>query len=506
MKSSDPIEMVEEAPPRTDIRAADLPEEEQPGKVEVAPQEHDPAVVRRFLWKCDIRLIPCLGLMYLLNSLDRANLGNAKTDGLEKDLGLVGNQYNQILTYYYIPYVLCGPLFALITRLITAKYSLTGMMLVFGAFSIATAFAKNFAQLLVFRLFIGIFESGFLASVVIYMSGFWTRADIASRIGLFFASNVIASAFGGLLAYGTFQINDTRLRGWSYLFIIEGSLTVFFAIVMGLYIPQRLTSARFLTAEEKAAGVARQLSDSVAEVDSDFSWKEALIEMKNWHTYLRILISFSVAVPLASNNNFLAPMVARLGYGTAKTNLYTVAPAITAAVFLVAFCFSSDRFRERGYHLCAVLTVTIVGYVILITIDTSNLAVSYFALFLTTVGAYPVSPLFAAWCVSNLPNMNSRAFTIGVILPMGNLSGFLVSNIFINKEAPRYITALRVNLGFAILAIVLCFTYGTWMRWENRRRDRVHGRLTTLDNHGHGQEYITDGVLTAKDPRFRFMA
>ncbi|CAK7211702.1 hypothetical protein SCUCBS95973_001207 [Sporothrix curviconia] len=305
MKSTDQIQMVEEAPPR----ANEVLEEDHPGKVEVVSQDADPAIVRRFLWKCDIRLIPCLGLMYLLNSLDRANLGNAKTNGLEDDLGLVGNQYNQVLTYYYIPYVLCGPLFALITRLITAKYSLTGMMVFFGSFSIATAFAKNFAQLLVFRLFIGVFESGFLASVVIYMSGFWTRADIASRISVFFASNVIASAFGGLLAYGTFQITDRRLRGWSYLFIIEGSLTVFFAIIMGLYIPQRLTTAHFLTAEEKAAGVARQLSDSVDEVDSKFSWKEALMEMKSWHTYMRMLISLSISVPLASNNNFLAPMV-----------------------------------------------------------------------------------------------------------------------------------------------------------------------------------------------------
>ncbi|CAK7204194.1 hypothetical protein SEUCBS139899_006948 [Sporothrix eucalyptigena] len=504
MKSSTPVEMVEEAP-RPDLAVPDLPEEEQPGKVEVAPLGQDPAVIRRFLWKCDIRLIPCLGIMYLLNSLDRANLGNAKTDGLEADIGLVGNQYNQVLTYYYIPYVLCGPFFALITRLITAKYSLTGMMVFFGSFSIATAFAKNFSQLLTFRLFIGIFESGFLASVVIYMSGFWTRADIASRIGLFFASNVIASAFGGLLAYGTFQITDRHLRGWSYLFIIEGSLTVFFAIIMGLYIPQRLTSARFLTAEEKAAGVARQLADSVDEVDSKFSWNEAIIELRTWHTWIRILIVFSISVPLASNNNFLAPMVARLGYGTAKTNLYTVAPALTAAVFLVAFCFSSDRVRERGLHLCAALMVTTIGYIVLITINVDNLAVSYFALFLTTVGAYPVSPLFSSWCVSNLPNMNSRAFTIGFLIPVGNLSGFLVSNIFINSEAPRYMTALCVNLGFAILAIILCFSYGMWMRWENRRRDRLHGRITALDNHGHGQEYVTDGVLTSKDPRFRFM-
>ncbi|PQE04366.1 Major facilitator superfamily domain general substrate transporter protein [Rutstroemia sp. NJR-2017a BBW] len=44
--------------------------------------------------KFDFRLLPVLACMYLFNSLDKGNLGNAKTDGLEKDLGFRKNQYN----------------------------------------------------------------------------------------------------------------------------------------------------------------------------------------------------------------------------------------------------------------------------------------------------------------------------------------------------------------------------------------------------------------------------
>lgn len=73
MKSDNPIQMVEDAQPGPDViinnnttSHAELADEAQAGKVEVAAPEHDPAVVRRFLWKCDIRLIPCLGIMYLL--------------------------------------------------------------------------------------------------------------------------------------------------------------------------------------------------------------------------------------------------------------------------------------------------------------------------------------------------------------------------------------------------------------------------------------------------------
>lgn len=68
----------------------------------------DPKAERALVWKFDLRLLPVLAVMYLFNSLDKSNLGNAKTAGLEKSLGLVGDQYNIILSVFFVPYVLTG--------------------------------------------------------------------------------------------------------------------------------------------------------------------------------------------------------------------------------------------------------------------------------------------------------------------------------------------------------------------------------------------------------------
>jgi hypothetical protein len=59
--------------------------------------------------KFDFRLLPVLALMYLFNALDKGNLGNAKTDNMEKDLHFKSNQYNIILSVFYVPYVLGAP-------------------------------------------------------------------------------------------------------------------------------------------------------------------------------------------------------------------------------------------------------------------------------------------------------------------------------------------------------------------------------------------------------------
>ena len=77
----------------------------------------DPKTERALVWKFDIRILPVLACMYLFNSLDKSNLGNAKTDGLEAGLGMAGtNDYNIILSIFFIPYVLTAPFLGIAGR------------------------------------------------------------------------------------------------------------------------------------------------------------------------------------------------------------------------------------------------------------------------------------------------------------------------------------------------------------------------------------------------------
>ena len=55
-----------------------------------------------------MRLVPIMAVLYLLAHIDRANIGNAKIEGMDKDLGLTGNQYNIATTLFFIPYIIFG--------------------------------------------------------------------------------------------------------------------------------------------------------------------------------------------------------------------------------------------------------------------------------------------------------------------------------------------------------------------------------------------------------------
>jgi MFS family permease len=110
--------------------------------------------------------------MYFFNSIDRSNLGNGKTDGMDTDLHFTGNQYSILVMVFYIPFCgLCLPA-NLITRKFQPKWFLVSFMMGWGILATSTAAAKNFAQLAAIRIILGIFETGFAPCVIFYMSTF----------------------------------------------------------------------------------------------------------------------------------------------------------------------------------------------------------------------------------------------------------------------------------------------------------------------------------------------
>lgn len=91
-----------------------------------------------------------------------------------------------------------------------------------------------------------------------------------------------------------------------------------------------------------------------------------------------------------------------------------VAPALVAAVALVLATISSDYFRERGIHLAGSLLISIVGYALLMSIDLENTAVTYFAIFITTVGvstSTATKMVYKVWCIYSMTDLIVNHFS-----------------------------------------------------------------------------------------------
>ena len=131
----------------------------------------DPQRERALVWKFDIRILPFLAIMYLFNSLDKSNLGNAKTAGLETSLGMAGtNQYNLILSIFFIPYVLTAPFLGILGKKFGPNRVLPLMMFVFGTCTLCVVAVQNFGGILTVRWFLGMSESAFFPLVIYYQT------------------------------------------------------------------------------------------------------------------------------------------------------------------------------------------------------------------------------------------------------------------------------------------------------------------------------------------------
>ena len=130
----------------------------------------DAKAERSLVWKFDLRILPLLAVMYLFNSLDKSNLGNAKTAGLEADLGLVGTQYNTILSVFFVPYVLTAPFLGILGKKYGPHIILPCMMFCFGFLTLMVVTVKNFGGLMAIRWFLGMSESAFFPLVIYYQT------------------------------------------------------------------------------------------------------------------------------------------------------------------------------------------------------------------------------------------------------------------------------------------------------------------------------------------------
>lgn len=127
---------------------------------------------RKLLWKCDLHVVPILFLLFLLAFLDRTNIGNARIQGLEKDLGMNprGNHYNIALLVFFVPYILFEVPSNLIIKRVAPSTWLSAIMVLWGIATMGQGLINNFGGLVAMRLLVGLFEAGLFPGCIYLIS------------------------------------------------------------------------------------------------------------------------------------------------------------------------------------------------------------------------------------------------------------------------------------------------------------------------------------------------
>lgn len=236
---------------------------------------------RRTIRKLDFILLPFLALLFLLNSLDKSNIGNAETAGFTHDAGLSASDLNTSLAFFFAFFVALQPVGAALGRKYGMARWVPACMSLWGLSTILHIWVKRRWQLICLRIVIASLEAGFYPTTVSYLSLFYTRYEFAVRLGFFYGQTAVAGALGGMLSWAVFshfpkqpssgpplspgETVDARQEGgwksWEVLFLIEGCTTMLIALVGFFWLPHSADTAWFFNAQERTWAEQRMRLD-----------------------------------------------------------------------------------------------------------------------------------------------------------------------------------------------------------------------------------------------------
>ncbi|ROV94847.1 hypothetical protein VPNG_09283 [Cytospora leucostoma] len=371
----------------------------------------DPKAEAKLRLKIDLMVVPTVALLYLFCFIDRANIGNARLAGLEKDLGLEGNDYNALLSVFYISYILFEIPSNIICKWIGPGWFIPAISLAFGISSLGTAFVQNQAQASGVRFVLGIFEAGMLPGIAYYLSRWYRRSELAFRLALYIVMAPLAGAFGGLLASGILKLSHFgSLHTWRMIFGIEGIVTIGLSLISFFTLTDRPETARWLTQAEKDLAVVRVKSERVAQT-------RVLDSMDKTKLLRGILnpITLSTAFVFCLNNvtvqglAFFAPTIVKTIYPketVVMQQLYTVPPYVVGAFFTLLIPLISWKMDRRQIFMIASAPGIMIGYIMFLASEDPH--VRYGATFLITMSAFMLGALTNSVVSANVTRMDER--------------------------------------------------------------------------------------------------
>ncbi|CCO32709.1 putative transporter C1683,12 [Rhizoctonia solani AG-1 IB] len=143
---------------------------------------------KRVLSKLDRRILPWMAGLFLLSYLDRSNIGNARLDGLEKDLGLRGLQFNNALAIFYPFYVISEVPSNMMLKRTRASFWFAFLMVSWGTIMTLMGLVKNYTGLMIARAFLGIAEGGLFPGIAFYITLWYPRSETGSRMAIYYAA------------------------------------------------------------------------------------------------------------------------------------------------------------------------------------------------------------------------------------------------------------------------------------------------------------------------------
>ncbi len=413
--------------------------------VPAAPAQH--AALYR---KVTIRLVTIFCLCYFAAYLDRINIGLAKLQMLDA-LKFSDSIYGLGAGLFFAGYILFEVPSNLVLQRVGAKLWIARIMITWGILSGATLLVKTPTQFYVLRFLLGAAEAGFLPGVLLYLTQWYPDARRARIVALFMVGLPLSSMVGSPISGWIMRAFDGAhgLGGWQWLFLLEALPSIVLGFAVLRWLPNSIETAAWLAEDEKKT--LRANLDSDAGGHKSHALLRAFTDPKVWALGM---IDLCVLLGLYAVSFWLPTILRDTGVKDAYQIGWLMVIPNAAAVLATLYCgASSDRMRERRWHIVVPFAVAAVSLVIAAAAPHGTLG-TLILFSLVNAGAAAAMPV-----VWSLPSMflkgAAAAGGIAFACSLANLGGF-GSTYFIGWLRDTFHTQSAGLYGFAVCMLVGC--------------------------------------------------
>lgn len=391
-------------------------------------QASDAAMRKRVVRKVSGRLLPFLGLLYLINYLDRTNLAFAAPHGMNETLGLTATTFGMASGLFFIGYLLLEVPSNLALHKFGARRWIARIMVSWGIIATLMTFVPNVGTLYVMRFLLGVAEAGFFPGIILYMTFWFPKQQRAKALAVFILAVPLSAAIGSPLSSWLITAGDGvfGLDGWRFMFLVEGLPAVILGIMCWFYLTDKPAQAKWLKPDERA-WLQQQIDSEEAETASrhSLSIKAALTKGRVWAL---AFVYFGITYGLYAINFFLPTIVA--GFAEQFNTDFTVMqqgfivaiPFVFGAFSMYFWAKHGDKTGERIWHVAA--PTALGGIAIPVALYLNSPFAAMVAITICTMGICAALPTF--WPLPSLFLTGAAAAAgIAFINSFGNFSGFI---------------------------------------------------------------------------------
>ena len=404
------------------------------------------------------RLLPFLCLCYMINFLDRVNVGFAAL-AMNEDLGFSPSVYGFGAGIFFAGYILFEVPSNLALQRFGARIWIARIMISWGIVATAMALVHNEASFYTLRLLLGVAEAGFFPGIILYLTYWFPARELARIVSLFMAAIPFATVFGGPLSGALLEMHGfLGLAGWQWLFIIQGLPAVILGVAVLFFLDDRPNEARWLTRDE------RQALNATLAAEAHAARQVGYAELGQALTRPRVLVLgvlyFCIVTGLYGIGFWMPQVIQTFGLEPLQIGFLTAIPYLAAAIGMVLWGMRSDRTGERIWHIA--LPLLLGGAALAWSAFAGPLGLTMVALTLATLGIYAAVSTFWALPTAILTGTGAAA-GLALINSIGNVSGLVSPTVVgVIKETTGTFTAALLFLAGALLLgvlIVLLFGY-----------------------------------------------